>query len=131
MYNVMGLIGGDSSLSPKGLEYARALPDFLIDRMPEVRGLCACVLHVCACVCWRVYALPDFLIDRMPEVRGVRGLCVYMWHILHVCTSARARCPTSSSAACQRCAACACACARARARVRVGVPKARGGRARV
>jgi hypothetical protein len=37
-YNVSGKIGGDSLLSPRGAEYARALPDALEARLPPVRG---------------------------------------------------------------------------------------------
>ena len=33
-----GIIGGDSNLSARGEEYARHLPDVLIDRLPLVRG---------------------------------------------------------------------------------------------
>lgn len=36
-FNLMGKIGGDPDLSEKGEEYARHLPEKLIDRMPVVR----------------------------------------------------------------------------------------------
>jgi 6-phosphofructo-2-kinase/fructose-2,6-biphosphatase 2 len=35
MYNVGGQIGGDSDLSPRGWEYARALPDLIKKNIGE------------------------------------------------------------------------------------------------
>jgi hypothetical protein len=65
-YNVKGLIGGDSSLSARGEEYARLLPDRLIDRLPLVGVLVLVLLvlalqlpwhspagcHLCMAWCW-------------------------------------------------------------------------------
>lgn len=36
---LQGIIGGDSNLAPRGEEYARLLPDVLIDRLPLVRWI--------------------------------------------------------------------------------------------
>ncbi len=35
MYNVEGKIGGDSDLSPRGWEYARALPDLIKENIGD------------------------------------------------------------------------------------------------
>jgi 6-phosphofructo-2-kinase/fructose-2,6-biphosphatase 2 len=35
MYNVEGKIGGDSDLSPRGWEYAKALPDLIKKNIGE------------------------------------------------------------------------------------------------
>lgn len=37
MYNVEGKIGGDSDLSPRGAEYAKALPDLIKKNIGEGR----------------------------------------------------------------------------------------------
>jgi broad specificity phosphatase PhoE len=42
MYNVLGKIGGDSRLSPRGEVYARLLPDLLVERVPLVHSLEPC-----------------------------------------------------------------------------------------
>lgn len=41
-YNRQGLIGGDSSLSARGEEYAAKLPDVLESRLPAVSALVEC-----------------------------------------------------------------------------------------
>ena len=38
-YNTRDLLGGNSSLSPKGQAYAKQLPDIIVDRIPLVRSL--------------------------------------------------------------------------------------------
>jgi hypothetical protein len=37
-FNLEGRIGGDSNLAPLGEEYAAALPEMLMDRLPVVRS---------------------------------------------------------------------------------------------
>ncbi len=74
-FNMAGRIGGDSGLTPRGQEYARALPEALENRLPEV---CVCYKFMFKmCVCFKCM-LQMYVYNACYE-------CMFTMYVLNAC----------------------------------------------